>query len=83
MEHLDGGAKLLPNFLVELHKWQWWIILTNSMRLAFSEHPLRCSMDLMDLRARSRVLADWKFMKLGHLAKKNQEQSCFLGFEAT
>jgi hypothetical protein len=47
------------------------------MKLEFSEHPLRCSMDLVDLRARSKFLADLEFMELGCLAGKIRSRSVF------
>lgn len=43
----------------------------NFIKLEFSEHPLRCSMDLVDLRARSTFLIDLEFTGLGLLAGKS------------
>ena len=57
--------------------WQWWVIFTNSAKLEFSQHPLRCSMDLVDLRARSKFLADLEFVELGRLARKIRSRSVF------
>jgi hypothetical protein len=41
------------------------------MKNVFAEYPLRHSMDLVELRARSMDLVDLKFLELGCLAGKN------------
>jgi hypothetical protein len=41
-----------------------------STKLAFAEYPLRYSMDLVKLRARSMDLVDLEFSELGCLAEK-------------
>jgi hypothetical protein len=37
-------------------------------KLAFAEYPLRYSMDLVELRARSKDFVDLEFLELGCLA---------------
>ena len=37
--------------------------------LKFSKHPLRCSVDLVDLGAASMFFANLEFSELGHLAE--------------
>jgi hypothetical protein len=52
------------------------------MKSAFAEYPLRHSMDLVELRARSMDLVDLEFLELWCLAGKKMERSCFCGFGA-
>jgi len=49
---------------------QIWLISTNSIKLEFSEHPLRCSMELVELGARSMFFADLEFLEPKRLARK-------------
>jgi hypothetical protein len=46
----------------------------------FAEYPLRHSMDLVELGARSMDLVDLEFLELGFLLGK-MEWSCFLDLE--
>jgi hypothetical protein len=45
-----------------------------STKHAFAEYPLRHSMDLVELRARSMDLVDLKFLELWYLAGKNRAE---------
>ena len=47
------------------------------MKLEFLEHPLRCFMDLVDLGARSKFLADLKLAEIGRFARKIGRGSVF------
>ena len=57
--------------------WQRWVISTNSTKREFSEHPLRCSMELVELGARSMFFADLEFLKLRRLARKIWSEAVF------
>jgi hypothetical protein len=48
------------------------------MKNVFAEYPLRHSMDLVELGARSMDLVDLEFLKLGCLARKNWSGAVFL-----
>jgi hypothetical protein len=48
-----------------------------STKNAFAEYHLRHSMDLVELGARSMDLMDLEYLKLGCLAGKKMEWSCF------
>ena len=41
--------------------WQMWVIFTNSTKQELVEYPLRCSMELVELGARSIFLRIWSF----------------------
>jgi hypothetical protein len=47
------------------------------MKQGFAEYPLRHSMDLVELGARSMDLVDLEFLELGCLTGKKMEWSCF------
>ena len=50
--------------------WQMWVISTNSTKLEFVEHPLRCSLELVELEARFIFFTDLEFVELRRLARK-------------
>ena len=47
-----------------------WVISTNSTKLEFVEHPLRCSLKLVELGARFIFFTDLEFVELRRLARK-------------
>jgi hypothetical protein len=47
----------------------------------FAEYPLRHSMDLVELGARSMDLVDLEFLELGCLAGKNWSRAVFVDLE--
>jgi hypothetical protein len=49
-----------------------------STKQGFAEYPLRHSMDMVELGARSMDLVDLEFLELGCSAGKKMEWSCFL-----
>jgi hypothetical protein len=51
------------------------------MKNVFAEYPLRHSMDLVELGARSMDLVDPEFLKLGYLARKNWSGTVFVDLE--
>jgi hypothetical protein len=51
------------------------------MKQGFAEYPLRHSMDLVELRARSIDLVDLEFLELGCLAVKKWSGAVFLNLE--
>jgi hypothetical protein len=51
------------------------------MKNVFVEYPLRHSMNLVELGARSMDLVDLEFLKLGCLARKNWSGAVFLDLE--
>jgi hypothetical protein len=56
----------------------WWVIFPNSTKLEFSKYPLRCSMDLVDMGAKSTFFADLEFAELECLARKIRRKAIFL-----
>ena len=50
--------------------WQRWVISTNSTKLEFVEHLLRCSLELVELGARFIFFTDLEFVELRRLARK-------------
>jgi hypothetical protein len=52
-----------------------------STKQAFAEYPLRHSMDLVELGARSMDLVDLEFLELGCLAGKKWSGAVFLDLE--
>jgi hypothetical protein len=51
------------------------------MKNVFAEYPLRHSMDLVELGARSMDLVDLEFLELGCLAGKNWSGAVFVDLE--
>jgi len=60
---------------------RWWVISTNSTKQELVEYPLRCSMELMELGARSIFFADLEFPELRRLARKIESGAIFLDLE--
>ena len=57
--------------------WQRWVISTNSTKLEFVEHPLRCSLELVELGARFIFFTDLEFVELRRLARKIWNETVF------
>jgi hypothetical protein len=51
------------------------------MKNVFAEYPLRHSMDLVELGARSMDLVDLEFLELGCLAGKKWSEAVFVDLE--
>ena len=78
-EGVDGKKKKPKRY--QCNGWQRWVISTNSTKQELVEYPLRCSMELMELGARSIFFADLEFPELRRLARKIESGGIFLDLE--